>query len=390
MNGKFYLAALALLIAGCSTPKRAFLNPDGQLAASAGQYHTLMLKLNGTASFPQTYNYNMDRLQTSDSKWWCSGFYPGTLYYLYEATDDQMLRAEGERMLGLLSPEQFNTTTHDVGFMIGCSFGNADRITPKPAYKEAILNGAKSLMTRFDPAVGSIKSHNRPEFIVIIDNMMNLELLFRATQMTGDSTYYQAAVRHAGTTLRDHFRQDNSVYHALVYDPQTGKILQHQGGQGYNAASIWSRGQAWAIYGFAMTYRFTRDERFLNRAVQTADFYLNHPNLPADGVPYWDFVAPHIPAAERDASAAAITASGLLELAGYCDADHRERYLKAARTMLESLSSSDYFATGGSNGGFLIRHCAGNIPANKEVNAPLSYADYYYVEALLRLKALEK
>lgn len=391
MNGKFYAGVLALLLAGCcAAPERAPLDPDAQLAASARQYRALTRMLDGAERFPQTYDYNMDRLRTSDSKWWCSGFYPGTLFYLYEATGDRALLTEGERMLGVLAPEQFNTTTHDVGFMIGCSFGNADRIDPKPRYREALINGARSLMTRFNPVVGSIKSHNREDFIVIIDNMMNLELLFRATQLTGDSTFYHTAVRHAETTLRNHFRPDNSVYHALVYDPQTGGILQYQGGQGLDAASAWSRGQAWAVYGFTMAYRFTRDERFLDRAVRTADFYVNHPALPADGVPYWDFKAPHIPHAERDASAAAITASGLLELTLYCDADRRADYLGAARTMLRSLSSSGYFAAEGTNGGFLLGHCVGNIPAGKEVDAPLSYADYYYVEALLRLKALEK
>jgi rhamnogalacturonyl hydrolase YesR len=349
-------------------------------------------KLNGKDLFPKTYNSYMDHLQTSNSDWWCSGFYPGVLFYLYEETGNQELYDEGIRMLSLLEKEQYNTETHDIGFMMCCSYGNADRITPSSGYKEILTNSANSLITRFNPTVGCIKSHNRKpeEYIVIVDNMMNLELLFRATEITGDSTYYHIAVTHANTTLKNHFRPDNSLYHGINYNPETGEIVYYLSGQGYSEQSAWARGQAWGLYGYTLMYRFTKERKFLEQAIKIAEFQLNHPNMPEDLIPYWDFNAPDIPNVLRDASAGAINCSGLLELTLYVEEKLAGKYLKCAEKMLQTLSSEKYTAPLHSNGGFILTHSIGNIPAMTELDVPLTYADYYYIEALKRYKNLKK
>lgn len=356
------------------------------------QYACLMEGLGKSNRFPKSYNPHLQRLVTSDAKWWCSGFYPGTLFYLYSYSKEQSLYDEGVRMLKLLEPEQYNTDTHDVGFMMYCSYGNAYRIAHQEAYKQILINSARSLCSRFNPKVGCIKSHNRgaDDFVVIIDNMMNLELLFWATQATGDSTYYRIAVKHADTTLKNHFRPDGSLYHGLNYNPVTGSIKHYQAGQGFSERSSWSRGQAWGLYGFTMSYRFTKKQTYLEKAVQIADYILGHPNMPEDLIPYWDFNAPGMPGALRDASAAAINCSALLELVRYVDREHACRYFKAAKRMLHTLSSQAYTAALGTNGGFILKHSVGNMPAGTEVDVPLSYADYYYVEALCRYKMLEE
>jgi uncharacterized protein YyaL (SSP411 family) len=357
---------------------------------AASQYACMKSLLVERDRFPKTYNPYLDRLQTSASDWWCSGFYPGTLFYLYEATGKPELLEEAQRMLALLEKEQYNTETHDIGFMMYCSYGNAYRINPRPEYRDILIQSANSLITRFNPKVGCIKSHNRKpeEFVVIIDNMMNLELLFWATQATGDSTYHHIAVSHANTTLKNHFRPDNSLYHALNYNPETGAINHYISGQGCSEHSVWARGQAWGLYGYTMTYRFTKDSKYLNQAIKIAEFQLNHPNMPEDLIPYWDYDAPGIPNTLRDASAAAINASGLLELSQYVPDELSKQYRNSAESILQTLSSSQYTASSGTNGGFILKHSAGNIPAMTEIDVPLTYADYYYVEALKRYQSL--
>lgn len=381
-----FLLSSADIIAGT----KGKIDVDKALERAARQYVFLKNELNGSKSFPKTYDKHMDRLITSGSDWWCSGFYPGTLFYLYQGTGNKELYTEGVRMLKLLEPQQYNVNTHDVGFMMYCSYGNAERLASQPGYKDILVNSARSLITRFNPTVGCIKSHNRKpdDFVVIIDNMMNLELLFWATQATGDSTYYDIAVKHADTTLKNHFRADNSLYHGLNYNPETGKIKHYQGGQGFSDKSAWARGQAWGLYGYTLMYRFTHDPKYLDQAIKVAEFVLNHPNMPKDLIPYWDFNAPGIPNALRDASAAAINCSGLLELCQYVPAPLRQKYVKAAGKMLQTLSSSRYTAAEGTNGGFILEHSVGNIPSGTEVDMPLTYADYYYVEALCRYKSI--
>jgi len=286
----------------------------------ADAQYKVMMQLLPAGQFPKTFEN--DTLRTSSSGWWCSGFYPGSLLYIYEQTKDTVLYNEAIRMLGLLAKEQYNTGTHDLGFMMYCSFGNALRLNPaNEEYKTILINSAKSLATRFNPTVGCIKSwDSKPsDFLVIIDNMMNLELLFWATRVTGDSSFYKIAVTHANTTMRNHFRDDHSSYHVLNYNPETGAVQQKRTAQGAADSSAWARGQSWGLYGYTVMYRETHDKIYLDQANHIARFLLANPNLPEDKIPYWDYNAPGIPNALRDASAAAIMASAFIELSSYND-----------------------------------------------------------------------
>lgn len=357
---------------------------------AAEQYKVLQKNL-PVDQFPKTYFPFSGVYEFSNSSWWCSGFYPGTLLHLYEETGDTTLLNEANRMLSILEKEKYNTHTHDLGFMMFCSFGHANRIDPKPAYQEILLTSAKSLSTRFNPAVGCIKSwDSKPEdFLVIIDNMMNLELLFWATRVSGDSTFYNIATTHANTTIDHHFRPDNSSYHVLNYNAQTGDVMEKKTAQGNADESAWARGQAWGLYGFVATYRETKQEKYLEQAQKIARFLLSHPNLPADKIPYWDFNATGTPDMFRDASAAAIMASALIELSVYVSKEEADEYLQTAETILQSLSSPTYKAAAGTNGGFLLQHGVGHLPAGTEIDVPLTYADYYFVEAMRRYKNLK-
>lgn len=364
------------------------IDKDHKIAAS--QYKLLAKSLK-PGQFPKTWHADTGKLETSDSRWWCSGFYPGTLLYLYHQTKDKALLAEANHIMGVLAKEQFNKTTHDLGFMMYCSFGNAQKFEPKPEYKQILINSARSLASRFDPRVGCIRSWDskKPEYLVIIDNMMNLELLFGATRATGDSSFYKIAVTHANTTMKNHFRPNYSSYHVVVYDPETGQVKKKRTEQGYSDDSAWSRGQAWGLYGYTVMYRETRDAKYLDQADHIAHFILNNPNLPQDKIPYWDLNAPNIPGALRDASAAAVMASAFLELCGYTKAKAAAQlYFNTAQTIIRTLSAKPYFASVGTNGGFILQHSVGHMPHKTEIDVPLTYADYYFIEALDRYKTL--
>ncbi|WP_186754173.1 glycoside hydrolase family 88 protein [Echinicola salinicaeni] len=352
----------------------------------ANEQYKHMMELLPEGKFPKTYHAKTDKFEGSGSGWWCSGFYPGTLLYLDEYEKDEVLKNEAIRSLGLLEKEQFNTSTHDLGFMMYCSFGNAYRLDPKPIYKEIMIQSAQSLASRFSEKVGAIKSWDSREgdFLVIIDNMMNLELLFWATEATGDSTYYDIAVKHAETTIKNHFREDYSSYHVINYDPETGEVNRKRTAQGYADESAWARGQAWGLYGYTVMYRATKEQKYLDQAKAIARFILDHPNMPEDKVPYWDFDAPKIPNELRDSSAGAIMAASLLELSDYVDGELAEKYNDNAQQMLRTLTTDEYIAAKGTNGGFLLKHGVGHIPENTEIDVPLTYGDYYLVEAMLR------
>ncbi|MFZ4862777.1 glucuronyl hydrolase [Sphingobacterium sp. Mn56C] len=341
---------------------------------------------------PKTYYADKDSLETSNTSWWTSGFYPGTLLYLYEFQKDPVLWTEIEKRLHILEKEQFNKGTHDLGFMLYCSFGAANRLKPNPQYKAVLLQGAESLSSRYNKNVEAIRSwdHNKDkwQFPVIIDNMMNLEFLNWASRESGNPKYADIARKHSDKTIKHHFRSDFSSYHVVDYDTLSGAVRHQHTAQGFSHASAWSRGQAWGLYGYVMMYRDTRDKAYLAQSVHIAEYILNHPHLPADAIPYWDFDADNIPNAKRDASAAAIIASALLELQGYVKAEQQTKYLKYAEKMLTSLASNSYKAQAGTNGGFILKHSVGYLNANSEVDVPLSYADYYYVEALVRYKKL--
>jgi unsaturated chondroitin disaccharide hydrolase len=365
---------------------------------TAVQQYTYLSKQVSAGKYPKTYFADKNELETSDSGWWCSGFYPGTLLYLDEAKGAPELKKEALNVMEDLKKEQFNITTHDLGFMMYCSFGNAERLHPSKEYETILMNSAKSLASRFNPKTGCIKSwDSKPwnhadidESAVIIDNMMNLELLFWATKHSGDSTYYKIAVQHADKTMVNHFRKDYSSYHEVVYNTETGKVTKQITNQGAADDSSWARGQGWGLYGYVVMYRETKDVKYLKQAKNIADYILNHPNLPADKIPYWDFNAPNIPNALRDSSAASLIASALLELGGYADKKEGIRYYDTAKTILSSLLTPEYLAKAGTNGGFLLKHGVGNMPKNTEIDTPLTYGDYYLVEAMMRYKALIK
>jgi len=370
---------------------------DSTFQTAVKQYRYLSNQVT-LGEYPKTFYKDKEGLETSNSGWWCSGFFPGTLFYLDEAVGAQDLKEEGVAILEDLKKEQFNTSTHDLGFMMYCSFGNAERLAPKKEYEEILMNSAKSLSTRYNDTVQAIRSWNsapwnkagEDDLVVIIDNMMNLELLFWATKHSGDSTYYDIAVNHANTTIENHFRKDYSSYHEVIYDELTGKAKLKITNQGAADSSAWARGQAWGLYGYVVMYRETKDKKYLEQAKSIANFLLNHPNLPKDKIPYWDFNAPKIPNALRDSSAGAIIASALIELSTYTTGEISSKYLNDAKVMLKSLLSSEYIAEVETNGGFILKHGVGNMPNNTEVDTPLSYGDYYLIEAMLRYKELNK
>ncbi len=324
---------------------------------------------------------------------WRSGFWPGIEWYLFETTKSEYWKAEAEKttamLSGILDKPGFN---HDLGFQLYCSYGNGYRLTGNKEYKQILLRTADSLATLYNPTVGTIFSwpgrykelgtpHN-----TIIDNMMNLELLFWAAKNGGDRKLYDIAVSHATVTMKNHFRPDFSTYHVLFYDTKTGNKMKGITHQGYADNSMWARGQAWAIYGFTMAYRETGNKAFLETANNAADIYLK--KLPKDFIPFWDFNDPSIPNTPRDASAAAIVASALLELSTLCnDASLQKKYKHAAVAMLNELSSDRYLSKQ-TNHAFLL-HSTGNKPADKDIDIPIIYADYYFIEALIRLQKLQ-
>ena len=329
-------------------------------------------------------------LVTSDISWWTSGFFPGSLWYIYEYTKDTAILHFAQKFSNRIESEKYTTNNHDVGFMLYSSFGNGYRLTDDKTYPEILLTSSNSLITRYRPKIKSIQSWDKSKFYncpVIIDNLMNLEMLFWASKFTNDSKYKEVAVNHANTTIKNHFRKDYSSYHLIDYDLTDGHIIKKVTNQGCADASAWARGQAWGLYGFTVCYRETKDKRYLAQANNIAKFILNHPNLPKDKIPYWDFNAPKIPNEPRDASSAAIIASALIELSGFVAKQDAETYISAAEMILRSLASSNYLAKQGTNGGFLLMHNVGNMPKNYEIDSALCYADYYFLEALLRYKA---
>ena len=326
---------------------------------------------------------------------WVSGFFAGTLWYMYELTGDEMWAEHARKHTEILDSIQYLTWHHDVGFMIYDSYGNGLRLKNIPEYKDVCVTTAKSLSTRFRPGAGIIQSWNVDRgwqsergwtCPVIIDNMMNLELLFKATEFSGDSTYAKIAISHADKTLENHFRPDYSCYHVVDYDPETGEVLHRCTAQGYADESAWARGQSWALYGYTVAYRFTGDEKYLKQAENVAGFIFNDPNMPEDLVPYWDFDAPDIPDAYRDVSSAAVNASALYELSYLTG---KASYKEKADRIIESLSTPAYRAAQGTNGGFILMHSVGSIPHGSSIDVPLNYADYYFLEALIRKRNIE-
>lgn len=343
---------------------------------------------NQEGRLPRTYEKGKDI--SSDSRWWCSGFFPGALWYIYENKRNQDILRYAQLYTDRVEREKHTTDNHDVGFMIYCSFGNGYRLTKNKKYEEVMLTAAKSLSTRYKPQVGLIRSwdHNKEnwQYPVIIDNIMNLELLLWASDYSGDEKFKQIALSHADKTIQHHFRPDYSSYHVVSYDTISGMPHVKQTHQGFSDESSWSRGQAWGLYGYTYLYRETKDQRYLQQAKNIANYLLNHPNMPKDYIPYWDYNSPDIPNTYRDVSAATIMASALTELSDFVDKNLAKKYMQVVETQIRTLAAPAYTAKLGENGCFILKHSVGFYPGKSEVDVPLTYADYYYLEALSRLK----
>lgn len=321
---------------------------------------------------------------------WTLGFFPGSCWYMYEMTTEEKWKQAATRFQSQFEVLKSDTTSHDLGFVFYSSYGNGYRITKDESYKQVLIEAGNSLLTRYNEKVGCIQSWNVDtgwqakrgwKFPVIIDNMMNLEMLFELSELSGDPKYRKVAISHADKTLENHFRADNSSYHVIDYDPETGAIRNKQTAQGFAHESAWARGQAWGLYGYVVCYRYTNNPVYLNQAKLIADFITNHPNLPEDGIPFWDYDATGTSAKLRDVSAAAITASALVELNEYTQGS----YDTSLELIMASLASEKYRTATGDESKFLLQHSVGSIPHGAEVDEPLAYADYYYLEALSRL-----
>ncbi|HCY43428.1 MAG TPA: glucuronyl hydrolase [Prolixibacteraceae bacterium] len=371
---------LSLLILGACSSKTLFEQKDKLVSQISQQVDYLVVNSANDTLVPRSFENGKYDLVTQ--KDWCCGFPAGSYWYLYELTGDKKWETIATENTLKLNGVQYRKNTHDLGFMVFCSYGNAYRITKNEDYKKVVIEASESLITRFDSTIGSIKSWDwakQWQFPVIVDNMMNLEMLFWASKETGDPKYRNVAIAHANTTLANHFRENMSSYHVIDYDTITGQAIAKQTHQGLKDDSSWARGQAWGLYGFVVCFRETGDTKYLDAAKKIAAFIQQ--NLPEDLVPYWDYNDPAIPNTYRDASAAAITSSALYILSTITD-EGKEEYAALAEKILASLSSPEYLAEVGQNGGFLIKHCVGNMPKNSEVDTPINYADYYYLEAL--------
>lgn len=386
---------LGYLMQACSEGKYS-LDVDNELDychAQIGRTLSELKDAEGRIDYAIMPRNIMDSLSTwhcreVSEKEWCGGFWPGVLWYDYEHTQNPEIKKEAERFTASLKfLSKIPAYDHDLGFLVFCSYGNGYRLTQNPEYKNVVLATADTLATLYNPNVGALLSwprhvgayggHN-----VIMDNMINLEILFWAAKNGGNPTLYDIAVSHANKTMENHFRSDYTSYHVAVYDTLSGNLLKNCTHQGYADNSMWARGQSWAIYGYTMVYRETKDVKYLDFAQKVTDVYLK--NLPKDYIPYWDFNDPAIPNAPRDASAACVVASALLELHTYLPEEKGRKYKDAAVRMLESLSSEKYQSRA-SKPSFLL-HSTGHKPAGSEIDASIIYADYYYIEALLRLK----
>ena len=390
---KFYnfcAVVLAFAVTSCGSPIKKVIKDhvrvaDVQVKALAAASD------NGTeVKIPHTFQNG--KIKFVGKSGWTSGFFAGTLWEMYALTGDKTFADYAKRQTDNLEEIKFLTSHHDIGFMMNSSFGGALEYAPdlvdQKAYKDVLIQSAKSLCTRFHPGAGIIQSWNTSEkwlCPVIIDNMMNLELLFKATQFSGDSTYWKVAVSHADKTLQNHFRPDYSSYHVVDYDPETGEIRAKQTAQGYGDETAWARGQSWGLYGFTMAYRFTKDQRYLDQAEHIANFLLTNKTMPEDLVPYWDFDCPDIPNTYKEVTCAAIMASAFCELYSITG---KQLYLDSADKIITSLAKPEYRAAPGENGNFILMHSCSTVPGKSEVDVPLNYTDYYLLEALIRRQKL--
>ena len=388
----FWVMIASVALVSCSVAKEFDVNES--LKYCDRQVERSLKELTVDTLLPRNIADTAKNWKLVNYKDWTSGFWPGILWYDYEFTKDEKVKEKAIKYTELLKPLSENPAyDHDLGFQVFCSYGNAYRLTKNEDYRKLIVRTADTLATLFNPRVGTILSW--PRMIkdkgwphnTIMDNMINLELLFWASKHGGGQNLYDIAVKHAETTMKNHFRPDYTSYHVVLYDTITGKKIKGMTHQGYSDSSMWARGQAWAIYGFTMCYRETKKQEFLDFAQKVTEPYISR--LPNDYIPYWDFNAPDIPKAAKDASAAAVVASALLELSGYVkEQQQAKRYKDFALKMIVSLSSDKYLS-GNLKPSFLL-HSTGHWPNKSEIDYSINYADYYYIEALTRLKKLEE
>ena len=381
----FFLLLTAVLAVSCQESMKQLSDRVFELAEY--QFAKMDEQLTDT-TVPKSTRFGL--LVPSESKSWTSGFYPGSLWYTYLYTGNEEIKALAEKNTEKLYIETQIVRSHDIGFMVNCSYGNAYRITGDEKYREPFINAAHLLATRFNPTVGLTLSWNvTPKrkhwrYPVIIDNMMNLELLTKAHALCGVDSLLNVALTHANTTMKNHFRPDYTTWHVVDYEPETGDIRMKVTHQGYSDDSAWARGQAWAVYGYTMMFREVSEPAYLAQAENVAKMLLER--LPEDGIPYWDFDSPDAPDSQRDASAGAIMASAFIELSGYtADKQLSKALMKMAEKQIRTLASDEYLAQPDRNGYFLLKHSVGSYPSDTEVNVPLTYADYYFLEALLRI-----
>jgi unsaturated chondroitin disaccharide hydrolase len=384
-----WLLSCIIILASCKSQEKEVDNTriiDIDQLLNARYEKLLRYPIDSTA-FPRSYNPDTKQILQRPSKDWTSGFYAGNLWMLSDNTGDSRFRESAQKWTAFIEKEKYNDGTHDMGFKVYNSFGLGYNRTGNEEYKNILIKSAQTLTSRFNPNVQCIRSWDfkadQWEFPVIIDNMMNLELLFEATKLSGDSTFHKLAVAHANTTLRNHFRPDDSTVHVVVYDTINGAIKDRVTHQGYSDDSSWARGQGWAIYGYTMAYRYTKNQEYLKQAQATANFFINHKNLPEDGITYWDFDAPNIPNEPRDVSAAAIVASALVELYGYTK---DENYINYSKKVLNSLKSEEYILPVDIDIPFILQHSSGDWSKRSEMDEPIVYGDYYFLELMLRLE----
>jgi len=386
-NSLFYIILFTIISFNCKAQYNPVTTPIKK------EINSRFLKLLDfpidSVSIPRSMDLSSGVVKKVKSKDWTSGFYAGNLWQIYNLTGDIRYKEKAALWNAFIEKEKFNSSTHDMGFKVYCSFGKGLMVEDNKKYKNIIVKSAQTLVTRFNTKIGAIRSwdHNKEswDFPVIIDNMLNLELLFEASKISGDKSFRKIAIQHANTTLKNHFRNDNSCFHVVDYDTISGKVRSKGTHQGFNNESSWARGQSWAVYGFTMAYRYTKNKEYLKQAEATAKYFINYKTLPEDGIPYWDFNDTSIPNAPRDASSAAVMASALIELFTFTK---NQVYLDYSNKVITTLSSDKYLLNDAVNGPFILDHSTGNWPKKDEIDQPIVYADYYFLEAIIRKQSL--